>query len=66
MAEIHISPDAPYVVYSDMAGMHMTNSKFSASVNEAVVIAKVSKIHPSRWNSVDGMRKVITYGASPS
>lgn len=55
MAEVHIPPDAPYVVYTDVA-FHMTDSKFSALTSEAVVIAKVSKIHPSLWNSVDGKR----------
>lgn len=55
MAEINIPPDAPYVVYTD-AGFRVTDSKSSALRSEVVVIAKVSKIHPSRWNSVDGKR----------
>ncbi|MCE7982577.1 MAG: hypothetical protein DYG89_15435 [Caldilinea sp. CFX5] len=56
MAEIHVPPDAPYVVYADTGDAFRVPSKSSALSSEAVVIVKVSKIHPSRWNSVDGKR----------
>lgn len=56
MAEINIPPDAPYEVYADGGDAFRVPSESSALSSEAVVIAKVSKIHSARWNSVDGKR----------
>lgn len=54
LGEIHISPNAPYVVYT--VADHFTDSKSAALMSHTIVIAKVRTIHPSRWNSSDGKR----------
>lgn len=54
LAENYIPPDAPYQVGTVMD--HFTDSKVAAQISSAVVIAKVSKIYPSLWNTPDGKR----------
>lgn len=59
LAQRDIPPDALYDVYAVVDAI--TDSKMASEYSEAIVLAKVSKIHPSSWNTADGKRPKNPY-----